>query len=101
MKLDPVAEFFFYDFIYRNRRLFRKSPVVTRRAYGFRIVNGEPLTILSSYSEFKKGVAKYRSAYRHYGYFDVAAYFNRIYHHDLVRWFEDAGASEDDTKIFW
>src|SRR6266852_3445866 len=27
VKLDPVAEFFFYDFVYRNRSRFRKSPL--------------------------------------------------------------------------
>lgn len=100
VKLDPVAEFFLYDFVYRNRRLFRKSPVDSRRIYGFRIVTGEPIPILSSYSQFKKAIAKHRASYKHYGYFDVAAYFNRIYHHDLVRWFEDVGADEDDVKVF-
>lgn len=100
VKLDPVAEFFFYDFVYRNRTLFRKSPVDTRRNYGFRIVKGEPIPILESYSTFKKAVAKNREIFAHYSYFDVAAYFTRIYHHDLVRWFEDAGADDEDVKTF-
>jgi hypothetical protein len=99
VKLDPVAEFFFYDFVYRNRRLFRKSPLHNRNVYGFRIVQGEPISILKSYSQFKKTIAKHRETHPYYGYFDVAAYFNRIYHHDLVRWFEDVGAGEDDIKI--
>src|SRR5947209_7680753 len=53
VKLDPVAEFFFYDFVYRNRSLFRKSPSSNRTVFGFRIVEGEPLPILTSYSRFK------------------------------------------------
>src|SRR2546428_13695908 len=57
VKLDPIAEFFFYDFAYRNRHLFPESPVETRKVYGYRIVNGEPISILKSYSAFKKGVA--------------------------------------------
>src|SRR4051812_28153105 len=91
VKLDPIAEFFFYDFVYRNRRIFRKSPRDDRRVYGFRIVNGEPIPILRSYSEFKKAVAKHRTKYPHYVFLDVTSYFNRIYHHDLVRWCEEVG----------
>ena len=100
VKLDPVAEFFFYDFVYRHRHLFRKSPNDKRTIFGFRIVGGEPIPILRSYSNFKKAVAKNRGIYHNYVYFDVSAYFNRIYHHDLVRWCEDAGADEDDSRVF-
>ena len=100
VKLDPVAEYFFYDFIYRNRHLFRKSPLDNRRVYGYRIVKGEPIPILKSYANFKKSVAKHRSGYSSDAYFDVSAYFNHIYHHDLVRWWEDAGADDDDVKLF-
>jgi hypothetical protein len=100
VKLDPVAEFFFYDFIYRNRSLFRKSTREDRTVFGYRIVGGAPIAILRSYSNFKKAVSKHRRAHESYGYLDVAAYFNRIYHHDLVRWCEDAGASKDDVKLF-
>jgi hypothetical protein len=100
VKLDPVAEFFIYDFAYRNRALFRDAPAPNRRVYGFRIVNGEPISILRSYIEFKRAVALHRAKYQSYAYFDIAAYFNHIYHHDLVRWFEDAGGGDEDTKVF-
>lgn len=100
VKLDPVAEFFIYDFVYRNRALFRRSPAPNRLVYGFRIVNGEPISILKSYSEFKRGVARHRASYESYAYFDIAAYFNHIYHHDLVRWFEDLGGGERDVAVF-
>ena len=100
VKLDPIAEFFIYDFVYRNRSLFRKSHALNRRVYGFRIVNGEPISILKSYSEFKRGVAHHRTEYKNYAYFDIAAYFNHIYHHDLVRWFEDAGGDNQDAITF-
>ncbi len=99
-EIDPVAEFFMYDFIYRNRALFRKSPLPQRRIDGFRIVNGEPISLLASYAAFKKSVAKNRSSYKAYAYFDIAAYFNHIYQHDLVRWFEDAGAAPEEVVLF-
>src|SRR5437016_5566203 len=35
VKLDPVAEFFLYDFVYRNRSLFRKPPIPNRQSFGF------------------------------------------------------------------
>jgi hypothetical protein len=61
---------------------------------------GQPIPILQSYSQFKKAIAKYREARRHCVYFDVAAYFNRIYHHELVTWCENVGAAPDDVKLF-
>jgi hypothetical protein len=100
VKLDPIAEFFFYDFVYRNRHLFRDGPSPKRPILGFRIVNGEPIGLLKSYSQFKKEVAKHRAKYKHNIYFDVASYFNHVYHHDLVEWCENAGASEDEYRIF-
>ncbi len=100
VKLDPVAELFLYDFVYRNRSRFRKSPLPTRKVLGYRIVGSVPIPILQSYSNYKKAIAKNRETYQCYAYFDVAAYFNRIYHHDLVAWFEDAGASSDDVALF-
>jgi len=89
-----------YDFIYRNRSLFRKSPLPQRKIHGFRIVNGAPLSLLGSYAGFKKSVAKNRISYKAFAYFDIAAFFNHIYQHDLVRWFEDAGGSPEEIVLF-
>jgi len=100
VKLDPVAEFFLYDIIYRNRACFRPFPHHKREAHGFRIEGGEPLSTLASYGQFKKSVARHRRKHRFSIYFDIASYFNHIYHHDLVRWFEDAGAGTDDVQAF-
>jgi len=100
LKLDPVAEFFLYDFVYRNRGLFRKSLPAKRRSLGFRIVNGQPISTLESYSTYKKAIADYRGKYKYKAYFDVSSYFNHLYQHDLVRWIEDMGADEDDTILF-
>lgn len=99
VKLDPVAEFFIYDFTYRNRSLFRKSPLPNRRIHGFRILNGEPISLLGSYAAFKKGVAKNRSLHKAHAYFDIASYFNHIYQHDLVRWFEDVGGTTEEVAL--
>ena len=98
VKLDPVAEFYLYDFVYRNRSLFRKPPIPNRRSFGFFIANGEATPILKSYSSFKKAVASERAKYKHYIYLDISSYFNHIYHHDLVEWVEKAGGGIDDVN---
>jgi hypothetical protein len=99
VKLDPVAEFFLYDFVYRNRALFRKTPIPNRQSFGFYIVNGEAVPILKSYSTFKKAVASERASHKSYIYFDIASYFNHIYQHHLVEWAEKAGATQEDASL--
>ena len=32
--------------------------------------------------------------------FDIAAYFNSVYHHDLISWFSEVGAQADDVEHF-
>lgn len=99
VKLDPVAEYFLYDIVYKNRSLFTRQDKSTREVHGFRISNGEPISTLKSYTEYKTSVSVNRLKYRYYGYFDIATYFNHIYHHDLVEWFEESGASQPDVLL--
>jgi hypothetical protein len=100
VKLDPVAELFIYDLIYRNRLRFRKDFRNTRRSFGYRFENGEPLSPTKSYAAFKAAVTEGRMRHGHMVKFDIAAYFNSIYHHDLVQWFSDIGGSSDDVEHF-
>ena len=99
VKLDPVAELFLYDFVYRNRALFKSHLPLNRKVFGYRIVSGAPIPILESYQDYKKAIAKNREAYRSHAYLDVASYFNRIYHHDLVAWWESLGGKPDDVLM--
>ena len=73
VKLDPVAEFFLYDFVYRNRALFRKSASTKRKSLGFTIVGGQPTPALHSYTVFKKAIADCRNTYDHYIYLDISS----------------------------
>jgi hypothetical protein len=100
MKLDPVAELFIYDLVCRNRLLFRKDFSSARRSFGYRFENGEPLSATKSYAGFKAAITEARQRYQHMVTFDVAAYFNSIYHHDLVHWFSEIHASSDDVDHF-
>ena len=94
----PVAEFFLYDLVFRNRACFRRRPDPRREVFGFGLSGGTPLSTIQAYADFKRAIAANRHRYSSCAYFDITAYFNHIYHHDLVRWFEDAGAPKQDVE---
>lgn len=102
VKLDFVAEYFLYDLIFRNRTRFRKPHTVDKLHYGYRFENGEPQPPSKSYNEFKTAIwfngllSKNR-----YLTFDIASYFNNLYHHDLHAWFSALEPEKpDDTEHF-
>lgn len=99
-KLDPVAEFFLYDLIYRNRTGFAKSGTRHRRNFGYRFSEGQPQSAMHSFREFREAVQSALGAYKYCAKFDVSSYFNSIYHHDLVAWFNNIAKSEDDAAFF-
>lgn len=84
MKLDPVAEFFVYDLVYRNRQSFRRDHRPSRRSFGYRFSDGKPQSATEAYGAFKSAIAEARREYKFTLTLDVATYFNSIYHHDLV-----------------
>lgn len=45
VKLDPVAEYFLYDTIYRNRAMFRAQVSPLRQSFGYRFENGGPIPV--------------------------------------------------------
>jgi hypothetical protein len=100
VKLDPVAEIFLYDLAYRHRSLFKKPISQNRDCFGYRFTDGKPLDAASSYRAFKGAYNDYAKKYRYGISFDIASYFNSIYHHDLVGWFDERGAPEDDVGVF-
>lgn len=100
VKLDPVAEFFLYDLVYRNRARFEHGADKHRTVHGFVIEGGEPASTIKAHAAFKADVANHRASFANYAYFDVASYFNHVYHHDLVRWFEDVQADAADVQAF-
>lgn len=99
-KLDPVAEYFLYDVIYRNRGVFRPEVSELRRSFGYRFKDGKRIPVHAAYSQYKQELSDCADKYAHNIQFDVASYFNSMYHHDVAHWFEgkdsvtevDAGA---------
>lgn len=100
VKLDVVAEYFLYDLVYRNRARFRKAHLETRQHFGYRFVEGRPLPPSQSYKAFKGAIAASKKTYKHFLSFDISSFFNSIYHHDLVAWLANLGASDDDYAYF-
>ncbi len=100
VKLDPVAEYYVYDLVFRNRHAFRKPFTRTRRFYGYRFEGGLPVPGSVAYKSYSDDLRKARKKWKYALSFDVAAYFNTIYHHDLVKWFSDIGASPEDEAGF-
>ena len=62
VKLDPVAELFLYDLVYRNRTHYRPDFSPKRRCFGYRFVKGEALSAKGSYVNFKTSVSLARSS---------------------------------------
>lgn len=100
MRLVPVAEQFIYDLVYRNRHTFRRDHSLSRKSYGYRFENSRPVSVSAGYSAFRAAVAAARSEYQFSAKCDIAAYFNSLYHHDLVAWFVDEGRSAEDGRAF-
>lgn len=99
VKLDPVAEYVLYDLIFRNRSMFRKPFQDDKKHFGYRFEEGKPLTATESYSGFKKAQAAYAALFKYSLSFDVASYFNGIYHHDIVAWFANIGADNESVNL--
>jgi hypothetical protein len=100
LKLDPVAGVFLYDLVYRNRSKFRKSHSKLRECFGYRFSKGRPIEPTLSYRGFKGACSAYKKGFRCSLSFDIASYFNSIYHHDLVDWLTERGGSSEDVAAF-
>ena len=98
VKLDPVAEYYIYDVIFRNRSLLRKPHVDERRHFGYRFEKGAPIAPTAAFKAFKGALADYSRQYPHSLGVDVASYFNSVYHHDIVSWFVELGAPDQDAE---
>lgn len=101
VKLDPVAEYFIYDLVFRNKSIFRKPVSNAREAFGYRFESGNTISVNTAYRAFKSRVAECKAKFKHHISFDVASYFNSIYHHDLAHWFNShAHVTTADSAAF-
>lgn len=100
VKLDPVAEYFIYDLVYRNRQRFKKPHSSRRVHYGYRFESGLPLSASNDYKSFKEAVWIDGIFGEPFIGFDVSNYFNSLYHHDLEAWLAALDASNEDVQMF-
>ena len=100
-KLDPVAEYFIYDVVFRNREYFKRSQKDTRQNFGYRFAHSKPIPISRSYRAFRRRVSQLQKEHKCCMSFDIASYFNTLYHHDLVAWLDDeVNATSKDANGF-
>ena len=97
MKLDPVAEFFIYELVAGNRKHFKRDTRKRRRHYGYYFREGAPVSVMSAYREFSRDLNEAAPQHRFGLKVDVATYFNSLYHHDLVDFFNNHGWGKDDV----
>ena len=98
VKLDPAAELFIYDLVAANRKYFKRDTRRTRRQYGYYFQSGRPVSAMTAYREFKQDLRDAEPTYEFGLRVDVATYFNSLYHHDLVNYFENLGWSQEHTR---
>lgn len=97
-KLDPAATWYLYDVVYRCRDLFRRPHGANRLHFGYRFEGGSAISGTDAYGRFRETILRWRGQYSHAASFDIASYFNSIYHHDVVSWFERYGAPDRDAQ---
>lgn len=101
VKLDPVSDYFLYDIVFRNRKLFRGSVSEKRKCFGYIFKEGAIVDIHESFKEYKDDLIFSDLIYKHKIQFDIASYFNSIYQHDLAYWFSGLNkVSVDDKNVF-
>ncbi len=98
VKLDPVSEYFIYDITYRNRKIFRPQISQSRQSFGYRFSDGAQIPVHSAYSEYKESLKASAEKYKHKIQFDIASYFNSLYHHDICHWFNEANDVSDKDQ---
>lgn len=99
--LDPVSTFFIYDLVYRNRRAFDGRKKADRVSLGYRFTDGSPIAVHKAFGDYTKAIDVERADFEHSLSFDIASYFNSIYHHDLTHWFANLkNVTPDDARAF-
>ena len=75
--------------------------IKNRFSFGYQFENDSPVPVHRAYKEFATETAEARAHYAHSVSFDVASYFNSIYHHDAKNWFASLkGVSGVDGNAF-
>lgn len=67
-------------------------------SFGYRFLEGQPISSRESYGKFKLAIAQAQQQYKHGLKLDIASYFNSLYHHDIIAWFSESNRNESDVQ---
>ena len=99
--LDPIASYFLYDLVNRNHQAFSDASTDSRQCFGYQFHDDQPIPVHKSYQEFNTQVSVSSLMHFYAISFDIASYFNSIYHHDMSNWFSSlVGVSGVDANAF-
>ncbi|MDN4619290.1 RNA-directed DNA polymerase [Paenibacillus sp. PsM32] len=82
--LDPIAQIFLYDFVYRNREYFEQKNYSNRESFGYTFQGDAYPSQSKEYKRFSVRRDSLKSQYNYVGKIDISNFFNNIYHHDIV-----------------
>ncbi len=93
--LDPLAEFYFCDFVIKNSPLFQSARPSTRRMYGYAFKKRKPLNPFVQYHAFRRQKYTLKQKYSRFLLVDISNCFSSFYHHDVTSYIRTvAGESE-------
>jgi hypothetical protein len=97
--LDPIAQTFLYDFVYRNKSYFEKKNIPNRKSFGYCYENGELVSGIEEHRKFKEEIYEKKKEYKYMAKLDIANCFNNIYHHDIVSYIARLIGQEESEKL--
>ena len=99
VKPDPLAAWFLYRWAYENRNSFRRPHYKHRSHFGYRLVEGAPISIEAASTKFRRAEF-YAEQHRKLLTlrFDIGHYFNTLYHHDIVKQLRLSGFTPEPVR---
>lgn len=82
--LDPVANYYIYDFVYRNRKNYQISTLSRRRYFGYAFNKKVPINSFKDYHNFRNYKYSLKGKYKYFARVDIHNCFNSFYHHDVI-----------------
>ncbi|MDY8045904.1 reverse transcriptase domain-containing protein [Paenibacillus polymyxa] len=83
-QLDPIAQIFLYDFVFRNKNYFITTKLSGRESFGYSFNEDTNNSPSEDYKKFSEKLIELKRKYNFYGKIDISNCFNNIYHHDVV-----------------
>ncbi|WP_440604413.1 antiviral reverse transcriptase Drt5 [Bacillus sp. GB_SG_008] len=97
--LDPIAQTFLYDFVYRHKSFFERKGTTNRKSFGYCFEDGNLVSGIEEHNKFKKEIYEKKTEYVYMAKLDIANCFNNIYHHDMVSYIARIIGQEESEKF--